>query len=227
MLCRACEARHQGICGALDPGELLALARWSSRHEHPPGTMLNLSGEASDRFANILSGVVKLSTVLPDGRQQIVELQFAPDFVGRPFARESPILAETATTVRLCSFPKRTLEGMADAAPALARRMHLQSLRQLDDARDWMVTLGRRSATEKVAAFLLLLARHIDPEAGTYAPRFELPLHRSDIADFLGLTIETVSRCLGDLRRAGIVEIERVRHVVVRDHAALEARASL
>ncbi|MGR3522002.1 MAG: cyclic nucleotide-binding domain-containing protein, partial [Paracoccus sp. (in: a-proteobacteria)] len=85
VLCRACEARHRGICGALDAPELLRLGRTSSRHEYGAGTTLVAAGERPEHCSNILSGVVKLSKLLPDGRQQVVELQFAPDFLGRPF----------------------------------------------------------------------------------------------------------------------------------------------
>ncbi len=222
-LCRACEARHQGICGALDPLQLLQLGRHASRREVGPGTELVAAGEPTDRCANILGGVVKLTKLLPDGRRQIVGLQFAPDFLGRPFADPSEVSAEAAGRVRLCTFPRRAVEDMARRSPALEHRLHLQALRELDEARDWMATLGRKSAAERVASFLLLLARHLDPEAEGGSARFEIPLTRSDMADFLGLTIETVSRQLTRLRRAGAVGIEGNRQVTAIDWRALEA----
>ncbi|WBU58748.1 Crp/Fnr family transcriptional regulator [Paracoccus sediminicola] len=217
VLCRACEARHRGICGALDAQELLKLGRTSSRHEYDAGTTLVAAGEYAGHCSNILSGVVKLSKLLPDGRQQVVELQFAPDFLGRPFGEESDVLVEAATDVRLCSFPRDTLEKMMAGSPALENRMHRQALRQLDEARDWMMTLGRKSAAEKVASFLLMLSRHMRPHVKGCSTAFDLPLGRSDIADFLGLTVETVSRQLTKLRKDGIIEIEKARHVDVKD----------
>ncbi|WP_299821099.1 Crp/Fnr family transcriptional regulator [uncultured Jannaschia sp.] len=227
VLCRACEARHRGICGALDANELLRLGRRSSRHEHGAGTTLVAVGDRPEHCSNILSGVVKLSKLLADGRQQVVELQFAPDFLGRPFAEQSDVLVEAATDVRLCSFPRLALEAMMADAPALENRMHRQALRQLDDARDWMMTLGRKNAAEKVASFLLMIARHVRPQDDGYSSRFDLPLSRSDIADFLGLTIETISRQLTRLRKDGTIGIERARHVTVQDLEALKRAAAI
>jgi len=226
ILCRACEARHKGVCGALDAQELLRLGRTSSRHEYDAGTTLVAAGERAEHCSNILSGVVKLSKILPDGRQQVVELQFAPDFLGRPFGEESEVLVEAATDVRLCSFPRDMLETMMTGSSALENRMHRQALRQLDDARDWMMTLGRKSAGEKVASFLLMLARDVRPQENGYSTSFDLPLGRSDIADFLGLTVETVSRQLTKLRKEGVIEIEKTRQVEVADMKRLETAAA-
>jgi CRP/FNR family transcriptional regulator len=225
VLCRACEARHRGVCGALNPAQLTRLSRHTLRREVAPGTELVASGEPVERHANILGGVVKLTKVMPDGRQQVVGLQFAPDFLGRPFADRSEVGAEAAGPVRVCSFPKAALEAMVQEAPELGRRLHAQALRELDEAREWMLTLGRKTAAERVASFLLLVARHADPEAQGIARRFDIPLTRADIADFLGLTIETVSRQITRLRKAGVIDLEGTRLVVIRNAAALEAAA--
>lgn len=224
-LCLACEARHRGICGALDPKQLLQLGRQTGRREIEPGTELIAAGIPADGYANILSGVVKLTRLLSDGRQQIVGLQFAPDFLGRPFAVSSEVGAEAATTVRLCVFPRTALEQMVRQSPGLEHRLHEQALRELDDAREWMMILGQKSAAEKVASFLLLLGRHIDPYVDGVPDTFDIPLKRSDIADFLGLSIETVSRHLTHLRKTGIIAIHKNRHVTVDDYNALRSAA--
>lgn len=225
VLCRACEARHKGICNALDQNELLRLGRGATRRKAEPGAELVAAGVPTESYAIILSGVVKLTKLMPDGRQQIVGLQFAPDFLGRPYAESSVVTAEAATSVGLCVFPRHVLEDLVRRTPALGRRLHLQALRELDEARDWMMTLGQKSAGEKVASFLLLLSRHIDPIAEGYSLEFEIPLKRADIADFLGLTIETVSRHLTRLRKAGVITIESNRLVSVNDMAALSEAA--
>src|SRR5262249_47487385 len=162
-LCQACKARHGGVCGALDAQQLVALAKTSSRRDMPTGAELIGEAEQGERYSNVLSGVVKLTKTLRDGRQQIVGLQFAPDFLGRPFKTESAMNAEAATTVSLCSFPKAAIERMMKESPELEHRLLKQALKELDDAREWMVTLGRKTAAEKVASFLLLIARNIDP----------------------------------------------------------------
>lgn len=228
VVCQSCEARHRGVCGALEPHQLLALAKHSSRLTLEPGMELVGDSEKVDSYSNILSGVVKLTKMLSDGRQQIVGLQFAPDFLGRPFRSESSINAEAATEVHTCTFPKGVIDRMIRESPGLEHRLLQQALKELDDAREWMVTLGRKTAAEKVASFLLLIARNIDPSAADHKEAtFDLPLTRADIADFLGLTIETVSRQLTRLRTDGVIQIENNRHVIVKDIARLERRSGI
>ncbi|CTQ34342.1 Crp/Fnr family transcriptional regulator [Jannaschia rubra] len=227
VICRECEARHGGICSVLEPDELLRLGRQARRREVPAGTELISAGVPVDTFANILSGVVKLTKLLPDGRQQIVGLKFAPDFLGRPFAEASNVSAVAASTVRLCVFPRSDLEDMAQRSHAFEHRLHTQSLRELDDAREWLMILGQKSASQKLASFLLLLGTHIDPRVAGFSNVIDLPWTRSDIAEFLGLTMETVSRQLAHLRNAEVISIEKNRHVTVLDQAALRAEAGL
>lgn len=226
-LCASCEARHRGICAALDAAQLLALARLSHKHRINEGDELVGETERIENYSNVLSGVVKLTKTLSDGRQQIVGLRFAPDFLGRPFKTESKLNAEAATDVSLCSFPRGAVERLMKEQPGLEHRLLQQTLKELDDAREWMVTLGRKTAAEKVASFLLLIARNIDADAaaGGNVAEFELPLTRADIADFLGLTIETVSRQFTRLRTDGVIAIENNRKLTVPDLSRLEMRS--
>ncbi len=219
VLCRSCEARHRGICGALNAEQLVSLSRQTIRRIVEPGTELVADSTNITNFSNVLSGVVKLTKTLADGRQQIVALQFAPDFLGRPFKRESSLNAEAATKVMVCSFPKTMIDGLIKQSPELEHRILQQTLNELDEAREWMLTLGRKNAAEKVASFLYLVASHIDPENITSEgpATFDLPLTRTDIADFLGLTIETVSRQFTRLRKDGVIEIENNRKIRVSE----------
>ncbi len=228
-LCRACEARHRGVCGALNVEQLVLLNKHSVRKKVEPGDELVAEEQDISNYANVISGVVKLTKMLPDGRQQIVGLQFAPDFLGRPFSKASKHSAEAATEVELCAFSKSLIDRMIADSPDLEHKLLEQTLNELDEARDWMLTLGRKTAAEKVASFLHLIAVHIDPEAqDADGPiSFDLPLTRADIADYLGLTIETVSRQLTKLRKDGVIQIESNRHVTVPDILRLEERASL
>lgn len=219
IVCQACEARHGGICGALNPEQLLELSKHTQRTAHPSDVPLHSSSENGVSYSNILSGVVKLTKLMPDGRQQIVGLQFAPDFLGRPYVSEDEVVAEAATDVRLCSFPRSVLERLIEEAPEMERKLHAQHMRELDEAREWMLTLGRKTAIEKVASFLLLIVSHIDPEKQQTvgASEVDLPLKRADIADFLGLTIETVSRQLTNLRKKGVISINERKSVRISD----------
>lgn len=226
VLCRSCEARHRGMCGALDAEELTVLARHTRTVRHPAGTQL--IGDSTDihSYANVMRGVVKLSKTLEDGRQQVVGLQFAPDFLGRLYGSENTINAEAASDVELCRIPKPALEQLVAGNQALEHRLMQQTLHELDEARDWMVTLGRKTAAEKLASFLYMIAIHIEPElvnddAGS--TEFNLPLSRADIADFLGLTIETVSRQMTRLRQAGVIIVTNNRQITVCDLVRLKS----
>lgn len=224
VLCQSCEARHQGICGALTSEQLTTLAKHTRRVRRDAGQELMADAMPIPAYANVLKGVVKLTKVLEDGRQQVVGLQFAPDLLGRPFAIESRVSAETASDVELCMIPKPALESMMRDGSPIEHRVMMQALRELDEARDWMVTLGRKTAAEKVASFLYLIATHIDPTEEDALATFDLPLSRADIADFLGLTIETVSRQMTKLKADKVIEIANYRHVTITDLAQLRLR---
>ncbi len=217
IICCSCEARQRGMCGVLDEDELIELARHSRQVVCRAGEQLISDSETIESYASVTRGVVKLSKVLEDGRQQVVGLQFSPDFLGRLFGRQSAINADAASEVELCRMPKSVVERMVAQNPALEGRLLEQTLRELDEAREWMVTLGRKTAKEKVASFLYLIATHKDPAHDDQSVVFDLPLTRADIADFLGLTIETVSRQFTRLRTNGVIEIENHRHVLVAD----------
>jgi CRP/FNR family transcriptional regulator len=209
----------------LEPPQLGRLGRQTARREVEAGAVLVAAGQRVETYANILSGVVKLVKPMADGRQQIVGLQFAPDFLGRPFSDTSEVAAEAGSKVRLCVFPRPALEALVRESPALEHRLHRQALRELDDAREWMMILGQKTAGEKVASLLLLLSARIDPARDGPSRCFELPLRRSDVADFLGLTTETISRHLTRLRKSGIIRIERSRLVTIDHYEALVAEA--
>ena len=229
-LCAACTARHRGICGALSDMQLRELATRTVKRRFESGRTLQADGEQVAGYANLLQGVVKLSKVMADGRQQIVGLQFPPDFVGRPFGRESRLSAEAVSAVELCTFPRSVLEDMLQRHPELERRLFEQTLMELDGARDWLLALGRKTARERVASLLYMVARHIPSETPGKAGersrvRFDLPLTRVDMADFLGLTIETVSRQITRLRQEGIIDLHPSRQIEVPDMQRL-ARAA-
>lgn len=227
VLCVACDARHRGVCGALDADQLTTLSKTSTKKRLKTGMELIGDTETVKGYANILSGVVKLVKSLPDGREQIVGLQFAPDFLGRPFQDDSVVSAQAATNVVLCSFPKRAIEALIKQSPRLEHSLLKQALRDLDEARDWMLTLGRKNALERVATYLLLIANYINPATRPHSEpmAFDLPMSRLEIADFLGLTIETVSRQLTKLRVDGVIQVRQTRRIVVNSPVRLKACA--
>jgi CRP/FNR family transcriptional regulator len=225
--CRLCGVRSSGTCGVLDAGQLAVLARHTRRTRHQAGA--EVFGDETDitTYANVVSGVIKLMKVLEDGRQQVVGLKFANDFIGRIHAPANALSAEATSEVELCQVPRAIMEAMLEDNRLLERRLMKEALRELDEAREWMVTLGRKSAAERVASFLYLIALHVSPgqDLGTAPVEYSLPLTRSDMADFLGLSIETVSRQLTELRRLAIIVIRNKRHVLIPDTERLRQRA--
>lgn len=226
--CVGCESRRQGICGAMTNAELERLSRHARRRDASPGEELMGETTLATSYAKIISGVVKLSKMIVDGRQQIVGLQFGGDFIGRPFVPNNLVTTEAATPVRMCIFPKTVVDLLMRETPELEHRLYEQSLDQLDDAREWLMTLGRKTAGERVASFLLMIALRTNPGQGcSGAIAFDLPMKREDIADYLGLTVETISRQLTKLRKTGIISIEASRHVRVPDLQRLAHHAGI
>jgi CRP/FNR family transcriptional regulator len=220
--CQHCAVRHQAVCGALAPEELLDLNRMARRKIFKAGQSILIAEENASYVGNIVTGVIKLIQSLPDGRQQIVGLQFPPDFLGRTYGAESRCFAEAVCDVDLCLFPKKEFERLLENYPGLEKRLFQDTLEELDVARDWMLLLGRKTAAEKVASFLLLIARRAPLLGCRHAASpdqisFQLPMTRADIADFLGLTIETVSRQMTKLKTQEIIRLHDNREMSILD----------
>lgn len=228
--CDHCPVRHQAVCGAMDNVQLQKLSQITHRKKVSAGQTIISDAEPVDFFANVVSGAVKLTKTLPDGRQQIVGLLFAPDFLGRAYSKSNPYSAEAATDTEICTFPNAAFERLVGEYPGLQQRLFQHTLDELDAARDWMLLLGRKTAEEKVASFLYMLARRslMSGCAHQQAPEtatFELPLTRADMADFIGLTIETVSRQLTRLKTSNVIRLSTNRLIIVPDIARLAALA--
>jgi CRP/FNR family transcriptional regulator, anaerobic regulatory protein len=228
--CTTCAIRHKAICDALSPSEIQALNRLSRRKTVPAGQMILGEGEARSIFANIVSGVVKLTKTLDDGRQHIIGLLFASDFLGRAYRDDNPYFAEAATDVELCVFPTAGFERLLNEHPGLEHRLFQYTLSELDACQEWMLLLARKKAEERVASFLLMIAKRV-PNLGTAEAdkpnevRFILPLSRTEISDCLGLTIETVSRQITRLKTKGVIELVNYREIVIPDVRRLQQAA--
>lgn len=228
--CDLCVVRNRAICSALNPTELEALNAIGRRRTLAAGESLMWEGEESVLVANVIEGVLKLSTGTEDGREQIVGVVYPSDFIGRPFGTTSAHGVTALTDARVCVFSRRDFEAFAQSHPGLEHKLLERTLGELDRTRRWMLLLGRKSAAEKVASFLLEMSeRLVDP--GCQASfeqrerRMALPFSRQQIADVLGLTIETVSRQFTRLKAEGIIDLPSRREVVIRDPDALAAEA--
>jgi CRP/FNR family transcriptional regulator, anaerobic regulatory protein len=228
MRCTTCAIRHKAICDALSEEEIKALNRISRRRVVHAGQTILGEGDPNTIFGNIVSGVVKLTKTLDDGRQHIIGLLFASDFLGRAFRQDNPYYAEAATDVELCVFPAGGFEKLLPEHPGLEHRLFEFTLSELDACQEWMLLLARKKAEERVASFLLMIAKRVpgmENRDGRQGIHFQLPLSRSEISDCLGLTIETVSRQMTRLKTKGVIELINYREVFIPDVAALQAAA--
>lgn len=228
--CATCLIRHSGLCSALSDDELFRFSKVAHLQSFRPGERILSSDDSGDFFGAISSGVVKVTKILIDGRQQIVSLLFPPDFLGQAFGKSNAYFAEAATQVELCRFERVGFQRMVDEYAGLNKHLLEQSIADLHTAHDWMILLGRKTAAEKVASLLLMLATRSMPAAvedsgSRRSADIELHLKRGEIADFLGLTHETVSRQMAALKNTGIVKFNGTRRFVVLDLEALAAAA--
>ncbi len=181
---------------------------------------LFLSGEAADGAFLVITGAVRAFRLLPDGRRMITAFMFGGDFLGFAVGGRYEFAAEAITPARLCRFSRRHLNALLDDCPRLRNTLLHLATEELRLAQDHMVLLGCKSATEKLASFLLHLARR-NARGGTQAnpALVPLPMARSDIADHLGLTTETASRALTQLRAKGMIDLPTPRSVaLLRPH---------
>ncbi|MDE1917772.1 MAG: Crp/Fnr family transcriptional regulator [Sphingomonadales bacterium] len=228
--CDTCVVRNRAICSALAPDEISALSTIGRRRNLVAGESLIWEGEDSVLVANVIEGVLKLSTGTEDGREQIVGVVYPSDFIGRPFGGTTNHGVTALTDARVCVFSRVDFDGFARQHPDLEHKLLQRTLGELDRTRRWMLLLGRKSASEKVASFLLELSERLTPTtcqtaSGAPAQSFSLPFSRQQIADVLGLTIETVSRQFTRLKGDGLVELPSRREVVIVDRHALMAEA--
>lgn len=227
--CQACAVRNRAICADLDSGEIAALNAIGRRRKLEQGEPLLWEGDDAVLVANVVDGVLKLSSGRADGREQILGIAYPSDFIGRPFAESTPYSVEALTEATVCVFPRADFDRFARDHPRLEHKLLERTLAELDRTRRWMTMLGRMSAEQKLASFLIEMEERVGGArtcAGPTGGPFVLPLDRQQIADLLGLTIETVSRQFARLRREGLIETPSRREVTIRDrsHLALLAQ---
>lgn len=219
--CEKCEVRGSAICCSLDPSGLAALSRLGRKIQLIPGQTLVWEGDESVVVGNVLSGILKLSTVTGDGREQIVGIVYPSDFIGRPFGRDSQHSVTALTDASLCVFGRAAFDRFAREHEDVGHALLERTLTELDRARHWMLLLGRKSACERVASLLLEMATRFGIDQ-----TITLPLTRQQMADVLGLTIETVSRSLTKLKMAGIISLPGARLLAVDEPEKLKRIAS-
>jgi CRP-like cAMP-binding protein len=183
------------------------------------GSYLYYEGDNVDWLYQVTSGVVRLTRLLSNGRRQVISFGFPGDIVGFPSAGDHHTDCDALVDTRLRPYRRKCLESSTCDAP-LHRALLQAALREISAMQDHFMMLGRKSAAEKVASFLNVMSERVGDDMGVHTC-FALPMNRSDIADFLGLTTETVSRTLTQLRKSKIIEIENIHTIVVLRPTAL------
>ncbi|WP_299963147.1 transcriptional regulator FnrL [uncultured Roseobacter sp.] len=218
--CSDCPIRHRAVCARCEPTELALLEKIKYYRRYSAGETVMWAGDHMDFVASVVAGVAALTQTMEDGRTQMVGLLLPSDFVGRP-GRSTAAYTVTATTaLTMCCFHRGPFERMIDTTPHIAHRLLEMTLDELDAAREWMLVLGRKTAREKIASLLAIIARRDAALANAAQGRglvFELPLTREAMADYIGLTLETVSRQMSALKRERVIEITGSRQITVPD----------
>ncbi len=224
--CGDCPIRHRAVCARCDADELAMLDQIKYYRSFEAGQTVVWSGDRMDFVASVVSGIASLSQTLEDGRTQMVGLLLPSDFVGRPGRDVAPYEVTATTDLVMCCFRKKPFEELVTSTPHVAQRLLQMTLDELDSAREWMLILGRKTAREKIASLLAILGRRnagLSAEPVVNALDFDLPLTREAMADYLGLTLETVSRQISGLKKEKIIVLQGKRHVHVPDYQRLLA----
>ncbi|MCO4842007.1 MAG: Crp/Fnr family transcriptional regulator [Yoonia sp.] len=221
--CSQCPIRHRAVCATCEPDELVELDSMKYYRSFEAGQPIMWSGDRMGFVGTVVSGTATIERLMEDGRKQTMGLLLPSDFIGRP-GRDTAIYDVTAVTdVTLCCFRREGFEQMVGKTPHLSQRMLEMALDELDAAREWMLLLGRKTAREKIATFLMMLVRRttIGNETNSDEIKIVLPLTREAMADYLGLTIETVSRQFSVLKKEGLIVLDGKRNLSIPSSEAL------
>lgn len=214
--CAACAVRHLTVCAALGEDELRYLSSIVSHVELGPGQSLFQEGEEARSVYSVTAGTMKIYKLLPDGRCQVTGFLFPGDFLGLAHEQTYAYSAEAVTYTALCRYTRKQLETMLERFPQMEQRLLGMAKHELVVAQEQMLLLGRKTARERLASFLLTLSRDATRRGQPADPVF-IPMSRSDIGDYLGLTTETVSRTFTQLKRDALIAAESGNRVRLLD----------
>ena len=188
-----------------------------------PGAYLFYEGDDMEFLYQVTSGVLRLTRLLADGRRQVIAFGYPGDIIGFSSNGIHHTDCKALTDVRLQPFRRSALErGEGDR---ILHAAFLQAaLREISSMQDHFMVLGRKSASEKLASFLCMLDERVWADLGAYRS-VTLPMNRADIADFLALTTETVSRTFTQLRKSKIIAVNNNHTVIIQRPTALKGLA--
>ncbi|PKV11863.1 Crp/Fnr family transcriptional regulator [Xanthomonas prunicola] len=222
--CALCAVRGRAICAALSAQEMDALDQVTHTATYTPGSTLVRSGETRHNVYTVTSGALRMVRTLADGRRQITGFVLPGDYVGLTETAQHRHDIEAIVDSRVCRTPMAQMRHLRERYPQLERKLLQRASMELAAAQDTGLLLARLQPSERLAHFLLrLAARSTQPGAG--GDTVALPMSRSDIADHLGLTVETVSRTFTKLRQQQLIALPQLHLVQILDDAALRSLA--
>jgi CRP/FNR family transcriptional regulator len=220
--CQGCEVRDKAVCGVLDCARLEQFRNLGWTLKLAAGQALFHEGDPATRVFTLTRGTLKLYKLLADGRRQVTGFLHPGDFLGISIDDEHAFSAEALEESQLCWFPRARFDDFVEEQPAMERELYRMAAHELAAAQQQFVLLGRKTASERLASFLLLLAERSELSNGAGGGMVRLPMSRSDIADYLGLTKETVSRVISALKRDRVIRLETLDVIQVLDRDRLE-----
>ncbi|MEM8724960.1 MAG: Crp/Fnr family transcriptional regulator [Pseudomonadota bacterium] len=223
LTCATCPVKETAACSVLSEEERDALAAAGRTRTLKRGEMLFAAGDEDAACATLVSGALKVSAIDADGNEQILSLVHPAGFVGELFAPFAHHDVVSLTESKLCTFGRRDIERALNDYPALARALLRRSQEDLLATRCLLELTANASAEARLAALLHDFAAAASTSSCHLATEFELPLTRGEIANMLGLTIETVSRKLGELEELGAIRRKGKRGIELIDPAQLQA----
>ncbi|NLW97737.1 Crp/Fnr family transcriptional regulator [Luteimonas wenzhouensis] len=222
--CARCAVRDLAVCSSLPSPEADALERLVSSIELQPNGELARAGQPCRHAYSVTAGMLRVVRTLADARRQVVAFVTPGHFVGLSGHQVHRYAIEAVTASRVCVFGIEGIDELRRRFPSFEHTLLERACRDLDDAHDSMLLLARLSPLERLASFLVRLRQQLRIRADD--PCVALPMGRGDIADHLGLTVETVSRSFTRLREQGVIALPDPHRVEILDHAALEGLAS-
>lgn len=228
--CQKCQLHSRGLCSGANGESLTALNKITHIQKCSAGESILAEGDSSELVGNVISGVLKITKILADGREQIVGLLFPSDFFGRVYTSSSEFTIEAATDATICSMNRKAFERLIEEHHSIEHQLLKSTFNELDAAREWIVLLGCQSTLEKVASFFLMLLRRSDNICRAQIPYKDgvvvvFPISRNDIVAYLGTTVETLSRQIQHLSRQGAIRVLDAKHFEILDKSKLEACA--
>lgn len=224
--CETCPVRPITICRSLKAEVLADLRRHGTMQVLQPEQAVIHEGDPARRVFMLTLGSLKIYTLLADGRRQITGFMFPGDFLGISIDGEYAFTVEALERSELWWFSRTAFDRLLEEHPEMERELYRMAAHELAAAQQQMVLLGRKNAAERLASFFLDLLGREERVTGRALRTLHLSMSRSDIADYLGLTKETVSRMLSELRSRALIRLEAQNRIELLDRDGLAALAA-